>query len=212
MAVAPDGRWLATSSSRDRRVRIWDTATWTLITAFRPHHHVLAMAIAPGGEWLVTGGIDEKLKIWSASWARRPARALCSYYDSYHAVAVAPDGSWLAGSGDKGAVQIWSTATWTETVNLTGHRNRVSAMAIASDGALLATSDADGTVRIWDTTSWRVQAMIRVDNAISACSWISARAIALGANAGIYIFDFSTGATALSPIRIPNNAMAQAHR
>lgn len=212
MAVAPDGRWLATSSSRDRRVRIWDTATWTLITAFRPHHHVLAMAIAPGGEWLVTGGIDEKLKIWSASWARRPARALCSYYDSYHAVAVAPDGSWLAGSGDKGAVQIWSTATWTETVNLTGHRNRVSAMAIASDGALLATSDADGTVRIWDTTSWRVQAMIRVDNAISACSWISARAIALGANAGIYIFDFSTGATALSPIRIPNNAMAQAHK
>ena len=110
-------------------------------------------------------------------------------------MAITPDGTWLATGGGR-TVRIWDTASWTQKATLTGHEDRVGAMAIAPDGTWLATTGgifSGGTVQIWDVTTGRALAMMRVDNAVLTCAWIDPRRIAVGGNAGLYMFDFLAG-------------------
>jgi WD40 repeat protein len=73
---------------------------------------------------------------------------------------------------------------------LTGHANVVEAVAVAPDGSWLASGSWDGTVRIWDAVTGHVQALMRVDSDIRACSWLSSDAVVIGGSAGLYLFGF----------------------
>ena len=59
---------------------------------------VAAVAVAPDGSWLATGGWDGTVRIWDAATGRERA-TLTGHTGWVAAVAVAPDGSWLATGG-----------------------------------------------------------------------------------------------------------------
>jgi WD40 repeat protein len=64
VAVAPDGRWIA-SASADGSVRIWSPSTGqaqlTLVGHTGP---VQAVAISPGSAWLASYGSDKTVRVW----------------------------------------------------------------------------------------------------------------------------------------------------
>ena len=68
-------------------------------------------------------------------------------------------------------------------------------MAVAPDGSWLASGGGDGMVRIWDAATWHAQALMRVDNNISACAWLGSNALVVGGSAGLYLFGFLTEAS-----------------
>ena len=107
---------------------------------------VRAVAIAPKGTWLATGGIDGTVRIWAEDGT--PRATLTDHNRRVYAVAIAPDGTWLATGAGDGTVRIWA-ADGTPRATLTGHDGTVNAVAIAPDGTWLATGGEDGTVRIW---------------------------------------------------------------
>ena len=92
MAIAPDGRWLATTG--DEGTRLWEVGTGTLRHILTRHDGwVGAVAIAPDGSWLATAGGDAPPRVWEA------ATGALRYTMTHHAdsaVAIAPDGRWLA--------------------------------------------------------------------------------------------------------------------
>ena len=193
IAIAPDGDWLATGG-RDASVRVWETASWTQKAAFRGHPHgVRAIAIAPDGGWLATGGRDASVRICGTPGAGSARRVLNTRYDPGQSVAIAPDGAWLAARGIGGRVRIWETATWTQTATLAGHDRDLKALAIAPDGSLLATADVSGSLRVWDITSGRALAMMRVDDTLGTCAWVTSSRLILGGTAGLYSFHFQAG-------------------
>ena len=131
-------------------MRIWDPATGQQRAALTGHTGaVTAVAIAPDGTWLATGGDDGTVRIWDPATGQQRA-ALTGHAGAVTAVAIAPDGTWLATGGDDGTVRIWDPATGQQRAALTGHTGGVTAVAIAPDGTWLATGGDDGTVRIWD--------------------------------------------------------------
>ena len=71
---------------------------------------VAAVAVAPDGSWLASGGQDGTVRIWDVATGRERA-ILDGHTSVVTAVAVAPDGSWLASGGDDGTVRIWDVAT-----------------------------------------------------------------------------------------------------
>jgi WD40 repeat protein len=160
--IAPDGSWLATASE-DGTVRIWDPAADTdphALTGHTARAHrfdaaardpVHAVAIAPDGTWLATGGWDG-VRIWDLVTGTK-RHTLTGHSDTVQAMAIAPDGTWLATGGGYLGTTIWDPVTGTQRHTLTGHTNGVNsvvAVAIAPDGSWLATASDDGTARIWD--------------------------------------------------------------
>jgi WD40 repeat protein len=214
-AVAPDGSELVIS--KRRTARVWDPATGRRLARFKackPGHVVSAlvvaregnwvvnchrsdsrwpdrvMAIPPGGAWLAIS--RPKTTTWRAVPSRRPASMPGRILD------IAPDGSWLATSNDR-KIHIWDTATAQKRATISGFMEDVTITAIAPDSTLLATasrtrddSDSDWTIQVWNPATGSALALMRVENAINACAWIGTTGLALGGEAGIYIFDFLT--------------------
>jgi len=158
---------------------------------------VTAVAIAPDGSWLATGGGgDGTVRTWAADGT--PRATLTGHRGWVTAVAIAPDGSWLATAGsDDGTVRTWA-ADGTPRATLTGHDDGVTAVAIAPDGTWLATASSDPTVRIWaaDGAPSSGVTAIRVDGNVSGCAWFPGSPhLCIGGDRGLYRFSLRPPAT-----------------
>jgi len=166
--VADDPDWgpqvtaLRDVCPRPRLVNRWllpDLADLALQRALTGHADTVnAVAVAPDGSWLASGGSDGTLRIWDVATGRE--RVPLAAARDVTAVAVAPDGSWLVSGGSDGTVRIWDVATSRERATLTDQAGRVTAVAVAPDSAWLAVGGGDGTVRIWDVATSREQATL----------------------------------------------------
>jgi WD40 repeat protein len=160
---------------------------------------VAALAVAPDGSWLASGGWDG-LRIWDVATGQQ--RATLAGNSSYiEAVAVAPDSSWLASGGVDGMVRIWDVATGQQRAALTGHDGPVTAMAVTAEGSWLASGGGDGIVRIWEVATLKTRAQMRVDGSINASVWLGSDALAVGGSAGLYLFSFLTSSAATAHLQ-----------
>lgn len=71
---------------------------------------VLAVAVAPDGSWLASGGEDGTIQVWAADGMR--LRKLDGHPNPVCAMVVAPDGSWLA-TGSIEEIRVWAVEDWT---------------------------------------------------------------------------------------------------
>jgi WD40 repeat protein len=155
---------------------------------------VEAVAIAPDGTWLVTGGgISNLVRLWRTDTESAPVRYLD--VSGVLAVAIAPDGTWLATGVLDGAVQLWDVATGDALATLTGHTKPVNALAISPDGSWIASGSSDETVRLWDARSAEPKATltagIRTVETVAISpdgAWVAA-----GGFDGTVLWDTATG-------------------
>ncbi|KAK1237731.1 hypothetical protein MKX07_003567 [Trichoderma sp. CBMAI-0711] len=97
VASSADGQRIA-STSLDRTVRIWDTAT-----------AVSAVAFSMDGQWVAVGSTDGRIVIYDE--ASQSHCTLREHSDQITAVAVSPDGLYaVSGAFDK-TVKVWHVAT-----------------------------------------------------------------------------------------------------
>ena len=71
LSCSPDGA-LCAGGTPTGALLLWQTATGKLLRTWHAHHKaVAALAFAPDGSWLVSGGEDTTVCVWSLAGAAR---------------------------------------------------------------------------------------------------------------------------------------------
>ncbi len=154
VAVSPDGRWLATGSSTDRQVKVWDANSG---------NEVLTLAVgatprpvfSPDGKWLVAYGASFHLYA-TGSWQPAPQLPVAEGQPLMGAAAFSPDGRILAAVCDMFTIQLFDLEKWQSLGVLRPlELIRMSGLAFSPDGTLLAASGTVARMRIWDLRATR---------------------------------------------------------
>jgi hypothetical protein len=112
-----------------------------------------AVAFAPDGQRLVTGGNDGTARVWDAT-SGQELSCLRGHRSQVMDVAFAPDGHWLVTGGMDGTARIWDIAGGRELRKLQGqHTGPILAVAVTPDGKRVVTGSEDGLARVWDGAS-----------------------------------------------------------
>jgi WD40 repeat protein/transcriptional regulator with XRE-family HTH domain len=119
VAWSPDGSRLATGSGSQRQGDAGELFVWD---AHSGEHHpawgagnsalaghpgvVSALSWAPGGELVLSGGSDGRLRWWEVQ-SGQCVRVREAHQGTVQALKVSPDGSRLASCGDDGVIALW---------------------------------------------------------------------------------------------------------
>jgi WD40 repeat protein len=147
VAFSPDGTLVAATEGAE--VRLWDVATGKVVRTFAGHTaQAIALAFAPDGRRLATGGRDRAIILWDVATGARLA-TLAGHTDTVHSVRFSPDGTRLASGGYDRRALVWDVSRGAVVATLAGHRDWVSRVAFAPDGATVATASQDRRVRFF---------------------------------------------------------------
>jgi WD40 repeat protein len=153
IAFSLDGKKLA-SGSKDKTVRIWDSARdYSYVKTLEGHaESVHSLAFSPDGTRLVSGSEDETVRIWDCIKDYNYIKSLEEHAWSVTSLAFSPDGTRLASGSEDKTVCIWDSARDYSCIKtLEGHTSDVNSVAFSPDGKRLASGSEDKTVCIWDS-------------------------------------------------------------
>jgi WD40 repeat protein len=152
VAFSPD---LGQVAALKRRVTVVETATGRTITVFKGHgdeffwraRGASALAFAPGGDAIATGGLQGDVQVWDpVSGAER--LAFQAHDGAVRALAWSPNGHWLATSGER-TVRLWDARSAVQLAKLPGSAQRLAkSLVFSPDSGTLAINQ--GThVELW---------------------------------------------------------------
>jgi WD40 repeat protein len=110
---------------------------------------VFAVAYAPAGKRLATGGDDLTVRLWDTASGQQLA-CLRGHTNIVRGVAWSTDGKRLASASEDGTARVWDAADGRELRRFAGHRAAVIAVAWRPEETGVATTGYDSRVRVWD--------------------------------------------------------------
>jgi RNA polymerase sigma factor (sigma-70 family) len=155
LAFSPDSRLLAACDTGRSVVHLWDADTGKQVrelTQVGP----AALAFAPDGKTLATGGWDNHLVLWEVATGRNLRTLQAAKGPAIvDAVAFSPDGRLLATGHHNAPVHLWDAATGKLVREIEADDGVTWCLAFSPDGGWLATGGLDGRVRLWEVATGR---------------------------------------------------------
>lgn len=138
---------------------------------------IKAMAISSDGKWMVSGGMDETIKIFKTAVMREFGQ-LHQHSGSVVALEFYGSGFLLSG-GQEGDLCLWNTKTWQLLRKFTGaHEGSagssggVSCLSVHPSGRVaLSVGGVDRKVKIWDLMKGQLASERKMDFAVTAVKW-----------------------------------------
>jgi len=110
---------------------------------------VYGVSFSPDGTQLVSGSIDNTLKIWDAATGHATL-TLSGHSGGVSSVSFSPDGKWIVSGSADGTLKMWDAATGAERLTLKGHLGEVLSASYSPNGKQIVSGSADDTLRMWD--------------------------------------------------------------
>ncbi|BBB58891.1 hypothetical protein UNDKW_0618 [Undibacterium sp. KW1] len=151
-AFSPDGHSVL-SASDDNTLRLWETATGTLLQEFAGHAGtVTSCAFSPDGHCLLSASHDNTMRLWETATGML-LREFVGHAGTVTSCAFSPDGRSLLSASDDNTLRLWETTTGKLLREFVGHANAVTSCAFSPDGHSLLSASDDKTLRLWETAT-----------------------------------------------------------
>ncbi|MEP7286721.1 MAG: NB-ARC domain-containing protein [Chloroflexota bacterium] len=198
---SPDGRFLATGGW-DNQVKVWESATGTLMWSGKHLAAVNSLAFSPDGRLLASASEDATVALWDLESGRQlqllphPAAVTGS------GINWTPDGKMLISGDKEGSIRLWDIPNFGQArcvKTIAAHSTFVDGLVLSPDGQLLASSSLDGTVKLWNIVSGQLlhlrQSIVGHKARIGRLGWSpDGRTLACGGiDTMVWIFDVEDG-------------------
>ncbi|MBU1048866.1 hypothetical protein KKG90_02465 [Candidatus Bipolaricaulota bacterium] len=177
IAFSPLGTYLMTAGE-ERRVRIWNTATWEELAPIVGHSGTIyALAISPAEDLLVTGagGSDPSIRLWDLATGVQLQNDL--YEGTVYDVEYCPRARdrYASIAGTQRMIRMWDVDTGAMRHNVGRFTDAVNDVAYSILGNTLAAVSQDGTFFFTTMPSWTEKRRIEFDEPLVAVAFSNSR-------------------------------------
>jgi WD40 repeat protein len=169
IAFSPDGKLLASESSEDRTVRLWQIATGKEVGPLRGPKlpYCWGLAFSPDGRLLASCSYDGSVQLWDVV-SHRIRRVLHGHVGMASRVAFSPDGKWLASAGEVDQrIRLWEVASGWQVDEFRPEKpNRLTDVAFSPDGRSLAAAGSEHT-EVWELATRQRRVPLRIGCVLS---------------------------------------------
>jgi serine/threonine protein kinase len=138
---------------RHRTLQLWHPQAHRPLAQTSTEAPNSILAFSPGDEWLLGGGQDGKLRVWSVPNAEDTSltqqQRLSWQSGPIHDLAFSPDGQSLVGGGHDGYLKVWQVTRSDPLQVLHKDNQPICALRFNPQGDLLVAGFGDGTLRFW---------------------------------------------------------------
>jgi WD40 repeat protein len=109
------------------------------------------VAFSPDGKRIVSGSLDNTLRLWDAQSGQPIGDPLQGHQDSVSSVAFSPDGKRIVSGSDDKTLRLWDAQSGQPIGDpLQGHQDWVRSVAFSPDGKRIVSGSDDKTLRLWE--------------------------------------------------------------
>jgi WD40 repeat protein len=128
-----------------------------------------AIAFAPDGETLASGGDDHQIILWDLA-EKSERYKLEGHKDDVLCLAFAPKDALLASGDRDGEIKLWDLGSGKVKASLTGQKSPVFSLTFAPDGKTLVSTGNDGYVHLWDVAQGKERSALKWPGDFSRCA------------------------------------------
>jgi WD40 repeat protein len=158
---SPDGRALATASTKGSLVKVWNGETGHLLAVLTgPASAVVALQWSPRDSTFAAAYADHTVILWDPATCKRRA-ILRGHTGPTTALAWSPDGRLLATGSEDGSLRLWDGATGKERVALHSLDGGTEWLAITPEGYFAASAHGAAVIqwrqggKLWPLAKFR---------------------------------------------------------
>ena len=161
IAMAPDGRTVATGTKKEGIVSLWSTTPKPLEQTSQTLRKMLHRGdagpgtLSPDGTAFLAVYADRTAGLWETASLKETTNFPLDMAD-HSCLALSPLGKLIALGNPDGTVRLVQSSTWREIDSFESQGAGVVALAFSLDGQKLAVATADHKFRVWETATKRV--------------------------------------------------------
>jgi WD40 repeat protein len=154
------------------RMKIYELPSGNMLYNIPAHTGwVTAVAYSPNGNYIVSGGSDDKVKIWSNTGT---LLFTCNgHTGDITSVKVTPDNQYVVSASKDDKMMIWNISTGTLVRTITGHKRDINGIDISPDGTKVVSASSDSTCKIWELNTGNeiLTFSVKDSGAVNTVAW-----------------------------------------